>query len=687
MHKVIAITLMNVFMLSTWWNSLPPVKAETASETASATTATSTEEFDHHHDHPHYESHPHPTTNDPKRLVTNRTSRVELPLPQEKDAFTFAIFGDRTGGPPEGIEILKKAVADVNLFEPDLVMTVGDMIQGYNETDSWMPQMREYKSVMDELLCPWFPVAGNHDVYYRGENPPPTEHDENYEMHFGPLWYAFKHKNCWFIVLYSDEGHPETGKKTFGDPQAQKMSPEQFEWLKQTLEKTAQADHVFVFLHHPRWLEGGYGDDWEKVHQALVAAGNVRIVFAGHIHRMRYDGPRDGIEYVTLATVGGEQRGLSEGAGYLHHYHVATVRKQQIALACLPVGDVMDVREITGSVSEDIGRIAGSPPTISKEPVVGKDGNSLKPAVVQYSNPASRAIEFEAHVESPDGRWAAHPDHAHGRIDPGQQGLVAISLERLQGEPYDQFAWPELVVRTDYLAEKARIAVRERRLTLPVKMELPKPPQPERDLALEVKEGNYLVVEDALLNVPDGPLTLECWCRGNRFGERVGLLTKTEQSEFGLFVSNGQAGFTIFLDGRYVKSHAEDSVLHVGDWHHLAGVYDGQEVRLYVDGKLLDRQQGSGKRQRNRLPLIIGGDVDSEGSAEDPFDGLIDSVRLSTVARYEGDSFSPQRRLTNDEETALLMNFDGFVGPLAYDESGQDAHGRRVGQPKLQPVE
>mgnify|MGYP000400943768 CR=1 FL=1 len=109
---------------------------------------------------------PHTHDTDPRdRFITNRPSAIELPLTDEQDAFFFVVFGDRTGGPAEGVRVLAQAVEDTNLLKPDLVMTVGDMINGYSPAEPWLAQMREFKGIMDDLDCPWYPVAGNHDIY------------------------------------------------------------------------------------------------------------------------------------------------------------------------------------------------------------------------------------------------------------------------------------------------------------------------------------------------------------------------------------------------------------------------------------------------------------------------------------------------------------------------------------------
>lgn len=627
----------------------------------------------------------HPAVVDVTRFVTDRGG-APLPLPAEEDAFFFAVLGDRTGGPAEGVEVLAEAVREINLLEPDLVMTVGDLVEGYCEREQWLAQMREYKEIMDGLLCPWFPVAGNHDIYWRGPNRPPEEHERDYEMFFGPLWYAFEHKDCWFIVLYSDEGDPATGERNFEKPACQVMSDAQIAWLDQALERARDARHAFVFLHHPRWLGGQYGDDWERVHRRLVAVGNVRAVFAGHIHHMRYDGVRDGIEYVTLATTGGSQTGKVPEAGFLHHYHTVTVRHDQIALAALPVGHVMDVRAITGTVSEETARLADARPEFDTGIRLARDGSADATVTATVSNPVGRPVDVTLVPSSDDRRWRFAPDHVHHLLEPGDSFAFVFTAARGDAGIDDTFALPVLDVRMDYLAPDARFPIPDRAFELPLTPELPRPAPPRAEQVVHLDGASCLAVRDDQIALPDGPFTVECWLRGERFPAGTSVVSKTESSEFGLAVGDGVPAFWCHLDKAYAVARAQTLVLEPGRWHHLAGVYDGRGTRLYVDGRLAARADRNGPRTRNGLPLLVGAEVAGRGRDTSHFVGQIDGVRLSSVARYVSERFDPGRRHEPDGETVLLLEMDGRTGPWVHDGSAHGAHATVRGAATLGPA-
>ena len=117
--------------------------------------------------------------------------------------------------------------------------------------------------------------------------------------------------------------------------------------LDTALAANKETKHVFVCLHHPRWL-AYYGEmNWDEVHTRLAANGNVRAVFAGHIHRQTYSGVRDGIEYLALGTTGGGKPDDIPLAGWVHHFNIVTVRDSGIQMATIPVGEVIDPRQLT----------------------------------------------------------------------------------------------------------------------------------------------------------------------------------------------------------------------------------------------------------------------------------------------------------------------------------------------------
>jgi hypothetical protein len=557
-------------------------------------------------------------------------------------------------------------------------------VEGYNAEEAWMRQMMQFKAVMQGLDCPWFPVAGNHDIYWRGADRPKNEHELHFEEHFGPLWYDFDHRNSHFIVLYTDEGNPQTGERNFSKPDCQVMSGDQLGFLRAALDRGSSADHVFVFLHHPRWLKGGYGDDWDRIHEVLADAGNVAVCFAGHIHQMRHDGVRDGIEYVSLATVGGHQNFFSPEAGWDHQFHVVTVRPDLVSMAAVPINKLMDVRDITGTVSADTRKLTNVRPRFAKSLRVDSRGGSNDRIGTSLTNPTGRPVMAEITPKSADARWRFSPEKTHQRIGPGETAVFSFEVLRSPLEIDDTFSPPTLAIDLEYLTELRSYTIPTVETTVPIELEFdpPTPPAQESMIALNGFD-EALRIPNQDFSLPQGPMTLEVRINGDDFKGRRGLVTKTELSEYGFFGSNGVPEFLIYLGDAYVTVRAPETRLEPGREYHLAGVYDGSEVRFYIDGKLEARLPGSGMRRTNNLPLVIGADVDEFGNPVSFIGGTIDEIRLSRNARYTGEGFKVPRRFEPDPETVLLFHFDGAYGPYHHDASGSDAHAIAVKNPRI----
>lgn len=625
---------------------------------------------------------------EPTAVHTDRAAALSLTAPEEEGAFQFAIFGDRTGGPVEGIEVLRQAVVETNLLSPDLVMTVGDLVQGYNKTPQWLDQMREYKSVMSDLAMPWYPVAGNHDVYWGGDGAPPGHHEADYEANFGPLWYWFAHKNATFIVLYSDEGDVETNRKGFEDSDLIRMSDKQMAWLERTLSETSDYDHVFVFLHHPRWISERYHDgNWKRVHELLVAAGNVSAVFAGHIHRQRYDGLRDGIAYFTLATIGGIMPMDVPGSGWLNHSLLVTVRANGFEVATIPVGAVLDPEAMTPERLQDVDEARNtSVERLSQDLLLGSDGEASGELRYRVQNDASRPVEVSVSLGQRGSDWIAKPNRQDLTLAPGQGAEIEFSLQRKADGSTEALSIPIVAVDVHYLGEDRRVSFPKRFAAVPLKPVPEHPPEstatPERALKLDGQGAGYWFAPD-LIEIESGSFTLEAYVRIDRTDVTGVVIGDYDKSGYALMLTDGRPQFVLGPQGRHLNLMApRDRALRSGAWHHVAAVYDGAEARLYLDGQLIASAKAAPEQvlTPNELPLFVGGNAVADGSIEFSLEGAVDELRISTVARYRGESFRPVRRFEPDEETVLLLHLDGIGGPFALDASFHGRHGIGIGE-------
>jgi len=96
------------------------------------------------------------------------------------------------------------------------------------------------------------------------------------------------------------------------------------------------------------------------------------------------------------------------------------------------------------------------------------------------------------------------------------------------------------------------------------------------------------------------------------------------------------------------------------NWHHLAGVYNGEEVKLFIDGEVVAKVAFSGNISRSHFPVSIGKNVERNVSSVAGYlsNSVIDNVRIYARALEASElGFHRQEAAPGAE---LVLNFDEF---------------------------
>lgn len=252
--------------------------------------------------------------------------------------FQFAIIGDRTGG-ANVEETFKIAMGQINLLQPEFVISVGDFIEGYSDEKKELhAEWDGFDKLLDTLEMPFFRTPGNHDIANKTAQ-------EVWLERFGATYYSFVYRDVLFMVLDSEDGSrpeppPEMKEKLelynrlqTEDPAKAKtmlaefMSDEaviaglskpvefrkpQMDWIKKTLADNPDVRWTFLFQHEPAWENPS--ESFEEIQKLLKDRNHT--YFAGHLHYYDYDNI-DGHEHITMGPAGASFH--HEGPGNVDH--------------------------------------------------------------------------------------------------------------------------------------------------------------------------------------------------------------------------------------------------------------------------------------------------------------------------------------------------------------------------------
>ena len=146
--------------------------------------------------------------------------------------------------------------------------------------------------------------------------------------------------------------------------------------------------------------------------------------------------------------------------------------------------------------------------------------------------------------------------------------------------------------------------------------------------------------------------------------------------------TNGKLAFAVvggaagLMNGSSITS---SGAVPLNQWTHVAGVYNAQAGRLtvYVGGAIAATAAltlvPAQVVQLASVPLTVGR-LPAGAAQEQPFQGYIDEVRVSSVTRYTA-GFTPAATLGADAQTIVLYHFDEPSGTTAHDASSHASDG------------
>ncbi|TWU31350.1 Leucine Rich repeats (2 copies) [Novipirellula artificiosorum] len=170
---------------------------------------------------------------------------------------------------------------------------------------------------------------------------------------------------------------------------------------------------------------------------------------------------------------------------------------------------------------------------------------------------------------------------------------------------------------------------------------------------------------------PDGSFTIEATvARAESSAEQINILS-AEDSDGSIvmaILANGRPAVQMWERTNVPQSEAL-SVVQPGTLTHIAGVFDDEVLRVFVDGKL-EGTASIGKLAQPSSIFYLG----KEFEHGQKFDGTIDEIRISSTARYSED-FTPVERFEPDEHTLALYHCDEGTGGALRDSSGNGHDG------------
>jgi hypothetical protein len=176
-------------------------------------------------------------------------------------------------------DLLPEVITEIAAMKPDFIVQTGDIIQGHcDDLQGGLQEMEEALDLFKGLKAPLFFALGTHDGTVGKPGGEPVQQlvypaiGKLLEERLERGYYSFEKEGCLFIVF---------------DYTTFKKGDEQSQFIKESLSKAKQVEHVFVFAHPPLIPVGRpFFSDYDFADTILqeLSLHPIDAYFCGHTH-------------------------------------------------------------------------------------------------------------------------------------------------------------------------------------------------------------------------------------------------------------------------------------------------------------------------------------------------------------------------------------------------------------------
>ena len=166
-------------------------------------------------------------------------------------------------------------------------------------------------------------------------------------------------------------------------------------------------------------------------------------------------------------------------------------------------------------------------------------------------------------------------------------------------------------------------------------------------------------------------MTVEAWIKVDTFDKEWQAIVTKGDNTWRLHRAASTNHISFGTDGVNITDLEGSTDVNDGQWHHIAGVFDGSNKYLYVDGNLDAFANVTGTIDTDNAVVNI---AENSQSTDRYFDGLIDEVRIWNIARNQTEIQDNMNDVLSGNESGLVAyyKFDQTSGTELYDYTGND---------------